>query len=89
MEHKNETTLSAFVLSKATLEERFEITNPEVEGEVKNQTRNGMTDADLDAYVVDLLSTSANTQVIRQTPQSLEDRRLTQWWHGGSLFTCA
>jgi hypothetical protein len=64
MEYKNETTLSAFVLSKATLEERFEIPNPEAEGEVKYQTRNGMTDDDLDAYVVALLITSANTQVI-------------------------
>jgi hypothetical protein len=64
MEYKNETTLSAFVLSKVTLEERFKIPNPEAEGEVNNQTRDGMTDADLDDYMVALLSTRANTQVI-------------------------
>jgi hypothetical protein len=64
MEYKNETTLSAFVLSKATLEEKFEMPAPEAEVTVKLQTRDGMTDADLDEYVVALLSTSSNMDVI-------------------------
>jgi hypothetical protein len=64
MEYKNETTISAFVLSKATLEEIFEVPNPEVEGQLIRQNRNEMTDTDLDAYVVALLDTSGNMQVI-------------------------
>jgi hypothetical protein len=64
MEYKNEITLIAFVLSKATLEDKFEIPDPVEEGTVKLQTRNGTTDADLDDYVVVLLRSPGNTDVI-------------------------
>jgi hypothetical protein len=39
MEFKNEVTLIAFVLSKATLEKKFEVPDPEPEGTVKVVTR--------------------------------------------------
>jgi hypothetical protein len=64
MEFKNEVTLITFVLSKATLEEKFEVPNPDEEGTVKFKTREEMTNADLDDYVVALLSSPGNTDVI-------------------------
>jgi hypothetical protein len=52
------------VLSKATLEEKFEVPDPVEEGTVKFNTRDGITNADLDDYVVALLSSPGNTDVI-------------------------
>jgi hypothetical protein len=66
MEFKNEVTLTAFVLSKATLEKKFEVPDPAPEGTVKFKTREEMTDADLDDYVVALLSSPGNTDVISE-----------------------
>jgi hypothetical protein len=64
MEFKNEVTLTAFVLSEATLEKKFEVPDPAPEDTVKVVTREEMTDADLDEYVVALLSSPGNTDVI-------------------------
>jgi hypothetical protein len=64
MEYKKEITLIAFMLSKATLEDKFEIPDPVEECTVKLQTIDGMTNADLDDYVVALLSPNGNTDVI-------------------------
>jgi hypothetical protein len=66
MEFKNEVTLTAFVLSKATLENKFEVPDPAPEGTLKVVTREEMMDADLDEYVVALLSSPGNTDVISE-----------------------
>jgi hypothetical protein len=89
MEYKNEVILAIFVLSKATLEKKIEVPDPVAEDTVKFKTREEMTDTDLDDYVVALLSSPGNTDVISEDSVIFGGSKIDTAVAWKQLFICA